>query len=149
MECRACGVAMKPHSGGGGTMQYFRCPQCRRWVSSTYADVLRSDSQFQARPAGSQRPPDAQFEAVKNRLERWLSSLDDQDPYRTLGVSPMDPEAQIKSRYRELAMQSHPDRGGSPEKMRILNLAYERILQHRSHRESEKAKRPALVSVAP
>lgn len=149
MECRACGVAMTAHVGGGGTMKYFRCPRCRRWISSTYADVLRSDSKFQARPAGAPQKSNADFEAVKSRLERWLSSLDDQDPYRLLGVSPMDSEVRVKTRYRELAMQSHPDRGGNAERMRALNLAYERILQHRARRESEAAKQPALVAVAP
>ncbi|MDQ3262976.1 MAG: J domain-containing protein [Myxococcota bacterium] len=130
-------------------MQYFRCPRCRRWISSTYADVLRSDSKFQARPVGSQQKPAADFEAVKSRLERWLSSLDDQDPYRLLGVSPVDSDVQIKTRYRELAMQSHPDRGGDADRMRTLNLAYERILSHRARRASEQARQPALVAVAP
>lgn len=146
MECRACGVAMRASTGGGGAIQYFRCPKCRRWVSSTYSDVLRSDSKFQARAAGAAQKSGQDFEAVKLRLERWLAALDDKDPYRILGVSPMAADAQIKARFRELAMQVHPDRGGSAERMREVNLAYERILQHRARRATEGVAQPVLVS---
>lgn len=149
MECRACGVAMKASSGGGGSIRYFRCPRCRRWVSSPYADVLRSDSQFQARPGGSGTKEAPGFEAVKSRLERWLAALDEQDPYRTLGISPMATDAQVRSRFKELALCVHPDRGGSPEQMREVNLAYERILQHRARRAAEAGAPPALVAATP
>ena len=85
------------------------------------------------------------FEAVKHRLERWLASLDDKDPYRLLGVSPMATDVQIKARFRELAMEVHPDRGGSVERMREVNLAYEKILQHRARR-TESVAQPVLVA---
>ncbi len=123
---------MTAQVGGGGTIRYFRCPRCNRWVSSTYAEVLQSDAKFHARQrTPAERAPKADFGEIKNRLERWLSALDDQDPYRILGVSPLDPTEKLKARFRELALECHPDRGGSAEKMREINLAYERVCAHR------------------
>jgi DnaJ-domain-containing protein 1 len=77
------------------------------------------------------------FGAAGDRLRAWLRSLDRQDPYRELGVSPLDSEATIRERYRELARRYHPDRGGDAEAMRRLNAAYERVLTHREQRQRE------------
>jgi len=54
-----------------------------------------------------------------------------------LGVSPLDSPDTVRTRYRELALERHPDRGGSAEKMRELNDAYERILRHRQRKREE------------
>lgn len=35
----------------------------------------------------------------------------------------------LKSRYHQLALQHHPDRGGSAEKMKRINSAYRVALQ--------------------
>jgi hypothetical protein len=160
VECQACGVTMEARSGGGGTVRYFRCPRCRRWVSSMYAEVLKSGAHFRIRPgAGASvasavdaaEVPDepksdfTEFSEVKSRLERWMSALEEQDPYRILGVSPMDPHEVVKRRYRQLAMQEHPDRSGNIDRMRALNLAYERICAHRE-RQLEARSSPPLVS---
>ena len=40
--------------------------------------------------------------------------------YRTLGVRPGATREEIRSAYRALAMQHHPDHGGSVEKMREI-----------------------------
>ncbi|HYX91633.1 MAG TPA: J domain-containing protein, partial [Myxococcaceae bacterium] len=80
---------------------------------------------------------------VKARLDRWLSAIEDQDPYRVLGLSPLATVAEVKERYRELAFRTHPDRGGNAERMRELNLAYERILDHQTRRRS--AALPSVV----
>lgn len=137
VECAACGVVMTAQVGGGGTIRYFHCPRCNRWVSSTYAEVLQSDAKFRARErTPAERATKADFGEIKNRLERWLSALDDQDPYRILGVSPLDSTEKLKARFRELALECHPDRGGSAERMREINLAYERVCAHRARRQS-------------
>ncbi len=49
--------------------------------------------------------------------------------FRTLHVSADAPEEVIKAAYRALAHSSHPDKGGSADAMRKLNLAYEEALR--------------------
>src|SRR5215203_2501539 len=91
VECTHCGVRMTGHAGSGQHVRYFRCGSCHRWVSSTYTEIFQVDAKMRTHP---QQEPEAltqDFIEVKGRLERWLAALDDQDPYRTLGVSPMDP----------------------------------------------------------
>jgi curved DNA-binding protein CbpA len=62
-----------------------------------------------------------------------------------LGVSPLDSPEAVRTRYRELALERHPDRGGSEEKMRELNDAYERILRHRQRKKEEALAQRKLV----
>lgn len=134
VECTHCKVKMTSHLGSGKSVRYFSCASCQRWVSSSYTEVFRVDAKVRTRP---QEPEKTAFDAVKDRLDRWLAALEDQDPYRVLGVSPMDPPERIREAYRELAIANHPDRGGSPEKMRQINDAYERIHFHRERRKAE------------
>ena len=138
VECTFCKVVMRAWRGGGGAIRYYRCDICRRSVTSTYDEVLRADAGFRARPPAPSPEKEKTFTQVKDRLERWLAALDDQDPYRTLGVSPMASDEQVKSKYRELALQRHPDRGGSADEMRAVNDAYERIMRHREQRRNER-----------
>ncbi|MFZ5469239.1 MAG: J domain-containing protein [Myxococcota bacterium] len=137
VECTHCGIRMTSHLGSGARVRYFRCAGCHRWVSSTYADLFRADAKVRTHPRRAEAGPSTGFEAVKDRLERWLASLEDQDPYRLLGVSPLDSDDTIRDRYRELALANHPDRGGTVEKMREVNLAYERIAVHRERRRQD------------
>jgi len=46
------------------------------------------------------------------------------DPYRVLGVSRGTPAAEIKKKYRALARDLHPDRGGDAEKLKEVNGAW-------------------------
>ena len=139
VECTHCGIKMTSHQGSGGRIRYFRCASCHRWVSSTYADIFRADAKVRTRPRTEDEKERA-FGQVKERLERFLTAIDDQDPFRVLGVSPHASMQIVRERYRELAFRSHPDRaGGSEGRMRELNLAYERILAHHERREAERA----------
>jgi hypothetical protein len=131
VECTHCQVAMTCHVGSSA-VRYFQCPSCHRWVSSMYSEVLRADAKVRARPRGE--GAFGAFGAVRERLSKWLHALDEQDPYRTLGVSPSDTTDRIREKYRELALVNHPDRGGSIERMRAINDAYERIAMHRERR---------------
>lgn len=137
VECTHCGVRMTLHDGSGRRVRYFRCGSCHRWVSSVYTDVLRSDSKMRTHPAKDTSAADERFMVTKNNLERWLSALEDSCPYRALGVSPSASHEVIRARFRELALERHPDRGGSVEQMRELNDAYERILRHRERQAAE------------
>lgn len=47
------------------------------------------------------------------------------DPYRVLGVDKSADAGSIKKKYRKLARELHPDRGGDPEKLMQVNGAYE------------------------
>ncbi len=49
------------------------------------------------------------------------------DPYTTLGVSRGSTDAEIKSAYRKLAMQHHPDKGGDSKRFADINNAYDNI----------------------
>lgn len=138
VECTFCKVAMRAYRGSGGQVRYHRCESCRRWVSSSYREVLGADAGFRARPQAPKADKEQVFTQAKDRLERWLAAIDDQDPYRTLGVSPMASDEQVKSKYRELALRKHPDRGGTADEMRAVNDAYERIVQHRERRRAER-----------
>ncbi|MCP3062573.1 J domain-containing protein [Myxococcus sp. K38C18041901] len=121
----------------GNRIRYFRCSSCHRWVSSTYSEVFRADAKVRTHPVKDTGAQDEQFIEVKDRLERWLSAIEDQDPYQLLGVSPLDSADKVRARYHALAMERHPDRGGSAEKMRELNVAYERILRHQQRKRQE------------
>ncbi|HSP77571.1 MAG TPA: J domain-containing protein [Myxococcaceae bacterium] len=134
VECTHCGVRMT--SQVGTRVKYFRCGSCHRWVSSTYTDVLRADAKMRTHPVKEKTASDERFLAAKEKLSRWVAALDDQDPYRVMGVSPLDSAERIRARYRELALERHPDRGGSAERMQELNVAYERILRHHERRRT-------------
>ncbi|MFP2913162.1 J domain-containing protein [Pyxidicoccus sp. 3LFB2] len=142
VECTHCGIRMTQQAGN--RVRYFRCSGCHRWVSSTYSEVFRADAKVRTHPVKDTGARDEQFLEVKDRLDRWLNALEDQDPYRLLGVSPHDSAETVRARYHEMAMERHPDRGGSAEKMRELNAAYEKILRHRQRKRQE-----ALTSGSP
>jgi hypothetical protein len=132
VECTYCGIRMASHMGSGRTVRYFHCPSCQRWTTSAYKEVFKADTKMRTRAPSASRS--IAFDAVKDRLELWLRSLEQQDPYRELGVSPRASEHAIRERYRELARLHHPDRGGSVEAMSRINAAYERILRHQEQR---------------
>ncbi|MDD5241503.1 MAG: DNA-J related domain-containing protein [Sulfuricella sp.] len=48
-----------------------------------------------------------------------------------LGLADPVDDASIKRRYRELAMEHHPDRGGEMEKLQTINAAMELLEPHR------------------
>ena len=137
VECTHCRVAMSEHSGNDSRVRYFCCPSCRRWFSSMYAEIFRADAKVRLLGGKPVDHEDGNFAAVKRRLEVWLAQLDSQDPYRVLGMSPNDSVENIKTRYRQLALERHPDRGGSVEGMRELNLAYGRIASRAAQRRPD------------
>ena len=49
------------------------------------------------------------------------------DYYSILGVSKDASEGDIKKRYRQLARENHPDKGGDKEKFQKIQEAYETL----------------------
>ena len=133
LECSHCRRPLTRHDGSGGWVRYYQCPGCQRLVTSTYSsEVLRSGS-FRSR-GRTDEEKEREFAEVKARLERWLARLDEQDPYQALGVPPDASTREVRTRFHQLAMQAHPDRGGSPAEMRRINDAYDRVLASRAAR---------------
>jgi hypothetical protein len=138
LECTHCGVTMSGYHSQASGVRYFRCGSCHRWVTSAYSEGVSASAKVRVQSRSERAVAGATPRAsVKERLERWLAALETQDPYRVLGVKPSDSPDAIRSRYRELAFQFHPDRGGSLEKMRELNIAYDRITGHLQRRSGE------------
>ncbi len=48
-----------------------------------------------------------------------------------LGVTAQDDEQVIKSKYRKLLEEHHPDRGGDEDYARAINIAKEVLIKHR------------------
>lgn len=136
VECTHCGVRMASHLGSGKQIRYFHCPSCARWTSSVYStDVFRGDTKMRARkPLGGGET--SGFGSVKERLDRWLRSLDAKNPWTTLGLSPDASDHLLRERYLFLARRHHPDHGGSAEEMRRINEAYEKVLAERETRRT-------------
>src|SRR5258708_35696944 len=121
---------MSAHFGAENRIRYYCCRSCGRWASSTYSDALRGDAKFRVQSTQPHPRRSAQFQQAKERLERWMSALDEQDPYYLLGVSPLDSAQAIRNRYPEFALCRHPDRGGSSLQRAEPNLPYQRIVPH-------------------
>ena len=49
------------------------------------------------------------------------------NPYNTLGINKNATEADIKSAYRKLAMENHPDKGGDADKFAEVSNAYDTL----------------------
>jgi len=141
LECTHCHRPLTRHDGSGGAVRYYQCPGCYRVITSTYAEVLRAGT-VRPRPRTSEEK-EREFAAVKARVERWLPMLDDQDPYLALGISPDASTREVRARFHQLAMEAHPDRGGSAGEMRKINAAYDRVLASRAARERSGEPEPA------
>lgn len=64
-----------------------------------------------------------------------MSEAGEKDYYKILGAGRDASRDEIGRRYKRLAAERHPDRGGSEEEMRDLNEAY-RVLRDADARES-------------
>ena len=65
----------------------------------------------------------------------------DMDPYQTLGVDQSASDQQIKSAFRKLAVQYHPDRGGDENKFKEINEADDKIKTAEKRQQYEASKR--------
>lgn len=139
--CTHCRVLLKTRAFSA--VQYHRCPSCGRTFASTYDEAIRhaagvkrvqvetrapsASTRAAAEPPPPEAPPDPRWSAVKDRLEAFLRRVDERvetEPHRVLGVRAGASVEEIRSRYRELALRHHPDRGGDAAEMRKVNEAY-------------------------
>ena len=51
------------------------------------------------------------------------------DPYKMLGVTEPFTIDDLKSKFRELSLQTHPDKGGDEELFKILKDSYNYVLK--------------------
>lgn len=76
--------------------------------------------------------PDKWKYAFDERMDRETARgiLADKDPYKILGVSPNADKYEIKSAYRKLAMEFHPDKNPDKDTTKIfqeIQAAYEML----------------------
>jgi DnaJ homolog subfamily A member 2 len=57
--------------------------------------------------------------------EEETKEVDNKKLYELLEVDPKASEQQIRSSYKKLVLKHHPDRGGDPDKIKEINVAYE------------------------
>jgi hypothetical protein len=146
--CELCATPMTLQVTPGSLVRYFHCPQCGRWVASSYGDALvRSGIAREAPRPSSWRAP-GELDAVKQKLQSWWRALDETDPYLVLGLHPSSPIERIRERFHELALLHHPDTGGDPDQMRRILAAWERIRQAKRPPQEPVKMRPSS-SAAP
>ena len=51
------------------------------------------------------------------------------DPYKVLGIGKQYDENSLKKAYLKMALQTHPDRGGTEEKFQIVTLSFNVLLK--------------------
>ncbi len=128
LRCELCQTDMTLQSCDGSPVRYFHCAGCGRWVASNYRDeLMRAGTAYERAPSRAPAGDSPDFERIKSRMERWVSQLDERDPYRVLGVAPSAPEEAVRERFHALALENHPDRGGDPAKMRRVLSAWDSI----------------------
>ena len=59
------------------------------------------------------------------------------DPYTTLGVDRNASDSEIKTAFKNLAKQYHPDRGGDEAKFKDVNEAYSKIKNQQARQQYE------------
>src|ERR1043165_10074691 len=72
-------------------------------------------------------------ERMRAAWRRVKDSEPDKDYYSILGAGREATREEIERRYKRLAQQHHPDRGGDEEEMKTLNEAW-RVLDRKSTR---------------
>lgn len=90
-------------------------------VSTAQINVLR---EFQVKLAQLQEETNKRIEELSKKGKGVPGAL---DPYTILGVRPDATQEEVNKAYKKKAAAVHPDKGGSNEKMILVNAAYEAI----------------------
>jgi len=88
------------------------------------SSLLYRDTEI-AGDEGSQHQLDGNYVSLLGDIPHAPRPPMKQDYYTDLGVSKSATEAEIKSAYRQLVREHHPDRQGDPVKFRAVAEAYE------------------------
>ena len=78
-------------------------------------------------------------------IDKYLIEMSSSEAEQILGLSGRYSASQVKSSYRKMSLKHHPDRGGSTEMMKKVNVAYE-ILKKGS--SSSSSRRSSSVNMA-
>jgi hypothetical protein len=79
-----------------------------------------------------------------------MSQFDsNKDYYAVLGVDKDASQVEIDRSYKRMAAKHHPDRGGSEERMKLLNEAYGVLKDAGLRRNYDAVRRPAPRATAP
>jgi len=68
------------------------------------------------------------------------SAESSEDYYELLGVSPAATLQEIRTKFRQLVITEHPEKGGDPEKFKTLNKAYGTLSDQRKRAEYDSAR---------
>jgi len=98
------------HSFVGRTAQVVCCRCIAGARAASRGDVRRANPREQKRSSVNER------EQYEQNLKRSL---------KVLGLKQSATYEQAKSRYKELALKHHEDRGGDVERMKAINVAFE------------------------
>ncbi len=71
---------------------------------------------------------DAVERLIADGLQRALAPGRQEEALATLGLEPGANRSTIRRRYRRLAMQHHPDRGGDTATLQRINDAYQQLM---------------------
>ena len=74
--------------------------------------------------------------ARRYNIDNYLIEMSASEAEQILGLSGKYSAAQVKSSYRKMSLKHHPDRGGSTEMMKKVNVAYDLLKRGSSSRRS-------------
>lgn len=77
--------------------------------------------------------PESVQSLIDGFWKRLLGEQKSPDALAELGLDDSADTARIKSRYRQLASEHHPDKGGDPEEFRRIREAYEALVVTGKH----------------
>ena len=81
--------------------------------------------------------------ARRYNIDNYLIEMSASEAEQILGLSGRYSASEVKSSYRKMSLKHHPDKGGSTEMMKKVNVAYE-ILKKGSSSRSSLRKDPSV-----
>jgi hypothetical protein len=104
-----------------------------------HARVMRGEVAFPQKPRASS---EGEREGEGERVGKVPNKPDENlSVWHVLGLAPNATPTDVKRAYRLRALETHPDRGGSPEAFREVQRAYETALERAQKREARPKKK--------